>query len=615
MTTAARVGAPVVPWFTGTRSLSGVRVTMGRDHVVAELARMAPGADIGVDLEGEGLVPPASDRLHCVGVGTVDHVVVVDPRDPVQADALRAALDACRTIVMHTSAFDSPVLHRCGLMEIRHAAKVVDIVIYARMVLPSQTTSKRLEDLSVKFLGRTKTGALAAAIRAEKITKSKMFERYDIDRPLYVEGNVADVSDMMRLWPIVRELAWKQLTEGHPYTEYGVTGEEAVRMLEREQVVNRGRLRRSMRGFRVDFDFADRFADQYDGHLAQAAQVLERHDVKPGDSASLVRWADKHELIPGPEDHPRLKNGQPSGAKKLMERIGHPLVKLFLLHKEQTKTQHDYLSKMRELSVNCRIHPTVAVFGAAASGRMSMGSPPVHQFPAGARGMILAEDGEPWTSIDWSQIEPVIAANLAQDMAVLGSYEAGTGDPYMAIAQLAGITRKEGKVVILADMYGQGLKLMAANLGIPWWDLDRAKGIKAAARSGYAKTSAHFDQVKAAARQYGLVPTVSGRMLPVPRYQNEETGRWEVADYMGVNYHVQGSAYDLLAEVLYQTELRGLGGHVHLTMHDELVVSTCVADEIEHLMRTPPAALIARSGRTPVLRTDRADLGERWAYV
>jgi DNA polymerase-1 len=50
-------------------------------------------------------------------------------------------------------------------------------------------------------------------------------------------------------------------------------------------------------------------------------------------------------------------------------------------------------------------------------------------------------------------------------------------------------------------------------------------------------------------------------------------------------------------------------------MHDELVISTAVAQEVQQIMRTPPAALCRLAKRTPVLHTDRNDLGERWAYV
>jgi DNA polymerase-1 len=78
---------------------------------------------------------------------------------------------------------------------------------------------------------------------------------------------------------------------------------------------------------------------------------------------------------------------------------------------------------------------------------------------------------------------------------------------------------------------------------------------------------------------------------------------------------VQGSAYDVLAEALIKIEAAGLGDAVYLGLHDELVVSTSVANEVQRIMQQPPKRLIQWTKRVPVLRTDRADLGERWAAV
>lgn len=83
--------------------------------------------------------------------------------------------------------------------------------------------------------------------------------------------------------------------------------------------------------------------------------------------------------------------------------------------------------------------------------------------------------------------------------------------------------------------------------------------------------------------------------------------------HKAVNYFVQGSAYDLLAETLIRVDEAGLSDAVYLAMHDELVVSTSAAHDVEQIMRTPPERLVWMAGRVPVLRTDRADLGERWA--
>lgn len=613
---AAAVARGVVPWFDGGRNLGGVMTWLGRAGVAEGMRSLLDGAPawpLAVDIETEGKKLPKCDRIHVVGVGTAEQVVLFDPRDPRQADALRMVLGVWPQLIFHNSPYDVPILHRNGLFERDWCAKVIDTLIYARMAWPAQTTSKALGDLAIKLLGRPRDQDwMKQAAKAEKLSTDRMYETYDVDRPIYVMGNAADVSSTAALLPKVRAAAWAQLTEGHPFVEYGATGAEAERMLEREQVINRGRLRRACLGFRVDFEFADNFADRFDGELEQASKILAAHDVKAGDSASLVRWADAQGLIPDAKRHPRLKSGAPTGEKKYLERLASPLVKLFLAHKTQHKIQHDYLTKMRDLSVNGRIHPVINIFGASTTGRNSAGSPPVQQFPPGARGMILFEDDDPATSFDWRQIEPVTAANLAGDRAVLDAYERGTGDPYQSIGDIAGITRKAGKIVILADMYGQGLALLAANLGC---SIDEARAIKTAARSGYQVTTEHFARIKAVAEQYQCVPTVSGRILPVQRQLDEESGRWRVATHMAVNYHVQGSAYDMLAEAEYAMELEGLGDRLHLPMHDELVVSTSAAAEVERIMRTPPPALVRLAKRVPVLHIDRADLGERWAYV
>jgi hypothetical protein len=47
-------------------------------------------------------------------------------------------------------------------------------------------------------------------------------------------------------------------------------------------------------------------------------------------------------------------------------------------------------------------------------------------------------------------------------------------------------------------------------------------------------------------------------------------------------------------------------------VHDELVVDTEAADDVQHLMETPPKALVELAGRSPALRVGRVDLGRHW---
>lgn len=78
---------------------------------------------------------------------------------------------------------------------------------------------------------------------------------------------------------------------------------------------------------------------------------------------------------------------------------------------------------------------------------------------------------------------------------------------------------------------------------------------------------------------------------------------------------VQGSAYDVLAHTILEMDRQGLGNHLQLAMHDEVVVDTEVAAEVQRIMLTPPPFLVTWAGRTPVLRTDRADMGNFWRKV
>jgi hypothetical protein len=86
-----------------------------------------------------------------------------------------------------------------------------------------------------------------------------------------------------------------------------------------------------------------------------------------------------------------------SGKKDDLAKLRHPVAIDFVWHKEHLKIYDDYLSKCRDLAeydVNgeLRLHPTINYFG-ATTGRMSVGDPPLQQFPELARGVITYSSG------------------------------------------------------------------------------------------------------------------------------------------------------------------------------------------------------------------------------
>jgi DNA polymerase-1 len=94
-----------------------------------------------------------------------------------------------------------------------------------------------------------------------------------------------------------------------------------------------------------------------------------------------------------------------------------------------------------------------------------------------------------------------------------------------------------------------------------------------------------------------------------------EVGPPSRAVHKAVNYHVCGSAFDVLMDTVIRGDDAGLGDTIMITMHDELVTSTEAADEWQKIMQAPPERLCRLAKRVPLLRTDRADIGERWAKV
>lgn len=664
----------------GTHRLPGfdrATFTVGHDAVLSYDMNLLPDT-ISVDLEGAGKDGRARFDVKSVQFGTNHHALVTDPRDPAQFKLCRDVLNSGRSLVFHNSPFDCPILFMIGLIELDSLDFVTDTLTYARLAEPNEKTSKGLMDASNRHLGLNLTDPLPRILKNLGISKQRWFADFDLNTPTYLFMAASDAILTSRLRPVVRADAFARLTEGHPFSLHGVSGHEAAELVEREQIINRDSLRRTCRGIRADTDFVDEYRRENRPLIAKAANELEAEGITPGHSGSLVNWLSAKDLIP--EDYPRTpKTREPSGKADDLEQIEHPIVSTFVSHKQADKVDKDYLEKVLfDAALDGRIHPTVNILG-AATGRMSMGNPPVHQFPPGARGILIPEDFEDvlranqqyyndkthvvtdrgtkkekvtcncdpakrkgFVSIDWSQIEPVLAANVSGDTEILEGYEAGRTDLYTAIAEFAKVVRSNAKVILLAQLYGEGLLKLARDLGLISYaemlkiQVEQRRRSKAGewisqatvaeefGITGFAtaieirnkvfdpmpKTFAYIDLLKDVARTYEIIPTLSGRIVPIPSGFYE--GRWSVQAHKGVNFTFQGGAYDILAEAKIAIHKAGLRDAVYFSMHDEIIGAAEAATDLRRIMETPPARLCEITKRTPVLRTDMAHIGERW---
>ncbi|AWY06543.1 DNA polymerase I [Gordonia phage Trine] len=577
---------------------------------------LPPGATVAIDTETAGLGAD-SFTLKCFTAswetpeGTV--AVLLDPlRRADDLQAVREIMVRADVLVLQNAAFDVPPLHQHGLMTLEQIDKIHDTAVYARMAYPDTRQPKSLEALAPMLAGFTAAEiTMAKLFAASGLTMTTGWKVFDIDRPVYRQGAMADTIATLRLLPQIQAKAWSQLIEGHPYGARGVDSDGAVALMEREQRVNRVMLRRSARGLQVDTDYLATYEESHVRELTEARDLLAQADLDPdaGNLGFLLvsRLEEEGNL---PADWPRTDTGRLKATKADMERLkslGHPLAEAARKVSELTKVT-GYLTKVQDMvRVTGRVHPQVAVLGASATGRMSYSWPELQQFPADARPIIVSDTG--LTSVDWAQIEPVIMANCAQDWEYLAGFNAGTEDLYAPIQRAAGVERKTAKVLLLAAMYGQGTTSMAAALGIT---KERAQELQRGMFQAMPKTKTFIDRLRQLAEQHQSIMTADGRILPVPT--DPQTGA--VWAYKAVNYFCQGSAYSVLADTIVRLEDAGLGDSIHLALHDELVVDTDAAAEVAEIMATPPEFLRRwTEDRAPVFKTDAHDMGRTWLYV
>lgn len=566
------------------------------------------GSDVAIDIETPGL--DRSFEINCLTASwEIDGKVVAILLDPARNQHhFSAAVALCEQagkLILHNAPFDTPPLYQAGILardSDKGIGKIVDTLLLARFAEPDVMVRKGLEACVKRHLGLDDfAGGMALAFKAAGYrTLTEGYERMDIDSPIYRIGAMADTVATLRLEPVLRDKAidW---TLDHPFVDHGATHvEQAEQILDVQEIVHRVMLRRSAVGLAVDTEYLTKYAEQIDQQRNLHVAELAVHGLEGGSGkgAALVKYLNDRGELPAP--WPRTPTGNLRATKDDLDALDHPAAIAQRMLAETDKIM-GYLEKVyRQAEVTGRCHPQVGVLGASATGRMSYSMPELQQFPKAARA-IITDDGQGLTSIDWAQIEPVTMALMARDEKFLAPFEAGE-DLYEPIQRAAGIDRPLAKIILLATMYGQGVVSLAKRIS---HTEESAAQIRRQMLAAMPKCGKWMSQVQFIADAHGRVITAGGRILPVDHG----------GSFKAVNYVCQGSAYDVLAHAIWEMHQQGLGDHVQLAMHDELVIDTEVADDVQQIMMTPPPFLTAWAGREPILRTDRADMGSTWAKV
>jgi len=321
-------------------------------------------------------------------------------------------------------------------------------------------------------------------------------------------------------------------------------------------------------------------------------------DVDVWASASVAKAFDKAGLT-----YPRTqKTNAPSFTGKWLEGLNHGLPKLIVQARKYQKIRSAFIENMilehaHKGRIHGQMHPLRGDSGGTVSGRFSYSTPNLQQVPARdpilgplVRGLFLPEEGHSWGAFDYSQQEPRLTVHYASRMKLPGADEAVSAyneedaDFHQIVADMAGIDRKDAKVINLSLSYGMGKNKLIQALGINELEAD-------ALFNNYHSKVPFIKELTLScsrkAENVGYIKTLLGRKCrfdmyeprnekntPLPfeqAYEEYGANLRRAFTYRAFNRLIQGSAADMTKQAMLDMWKEGIIPHIQV--HDELDVS------------------------------------------
>jgi DNA polymerase I-like protein with 3'-5' exonuclease and polymerase domains len=397
------------------------------------------------------------------------------------------------------------------------------------------------------------------------------------------------------------------------------------------------------KGVRVDLDKADRVRKDLRSKVRGYKTEIKRKtgiEIEPWASASVATVFDELGL-----EYPKTEAGSPSFTKHFLNAHPNDVAQMIVKLREFDKADSTFIDSIMRHEHKGRIHTEFHQLrsddGGTVTGRFSSSNPNLQQFPArdpdikkAIRGLFIPEEGEKWGSFDYSSQEPRLLVHFASSVpdrfkhnvvdTIVDEYNSGDVDLHQMVADLAGISRKEAKVVNLGIMYGMGVGKLSNQLDIT---KEEAKELLNSHQSSVPFVKQLATMASQRAEEHGQIRTILGRKCrfhlweprtfgynkPLPleeaKKQYGNVGALKRAfTYKALNKLIQGSAADQTKKAMADCYAQGF--KPLLTVHDELCFSIEnqeQADQIVEIMETGLPLNVPS-------KVD-AELGDNWGEV
>ncbi|GGM78598.1 hypothetical protein GCM10012275_56550 [Longimycelium tulufanense] len=554
-----------------------VRVLESRDDTAEVLHFAASRERLAIDTETTGLDIYHPDfRVRLVQLGDTDRAYVV-PVERGFGDVAEEALRLTHQAICHNATFDVLALDRAGMADYDELVpKVVDTRITAHLLDPRAQSEggvgHGLKPLSESYVDAEAPDTqkdLHDVFRTEGLKVDEGFARIDLDHPIYLLYAGLDVILTSRLHRVLsREMTRR--------------GFERLCSFEHEVQRLLGRLER--RGFRLDVPYAQDLVGNLAEQAAEGRRIASTYGVENIGSTRQIAAA-LQEL--GAELTERTPSGAWQVDKAVLSTLEHRddaagrLARGVMQAKRAEKWSTAYAQAMLDLrDSNDRVHAKLNGLQ-ARTARMSVARPPLQQLPSGdwtIRRCVVADPGHIIVAADYSQVELRVLAALSGERNMTEAILRGD-DLHDTTARLiwgeqfTKAQRKIAKAGNFLTVYGGGAATLARNAGI---DPSTASTFLSDFRTAYpgVKRYARSLEINALYGEDRAVVTPTGRRLPLDGDRM----------YAALNYVIQSTARDLLAEALLRLEDTGLGDYLLLPVHDEVIAQapTNQAEEVAH---------------------------------
>ncbi|HET7410936.1 MAG TPA: DNA polymerase I [Paracoccaceae bacterium] len=231
-----------------------------------------------------------------------------------------------------------------------------------------------------------------------------------------------------------------------------------------------------------------------------------------------------------------------------------------------------------------RVHTTFAL-ASTSTGRLSSNDPNLQNIPIrteegrAIRGAFVAAPGNLLVSLDYSQIELRILADIADIGPLKEAFRQGHDIHAMTASQVFGVPmeqmtpeiRRRAKAINFGVIYGISAFGLSNNLRIPRGE---AQAFIDAYFERFPGIRAYMETTKEHAREHGYVETLFGRRIHTPGIANRGPHRG-FAERAAINAPIQGTAADIIRRAMIRIpramERAGLSGRMLLQVHDELL--------------------------------------------